>query len=65
MRHPSNDSNPPVSPEFDLRGGVVNLGLERFADTLRAMGVPVVHAQWEPPAGGDERVARILDELVE
>lgn len=49
---------------FGVRAGVVVLGLEVFAEAPRAAGVPVVVVAWEPPAGGDERLTRILDELL-
>jgi hypothetical protein len=49
---------------FGARAGVVVLGLDHFAEGPRAEGVPVVVVAWEPPAGGDERVARILAELL-
>lgn len=39
---------------------VVNLGLESFAETLETLGVPVLHVQWTPPAGGDPERARLL-----
>jgi FdrA protein len=39
---------------------VVNLGLESFAETLETLGVPVLHIQWTPPAGGDPERARLL-----
>ncbi len=42
---------------------VVNLGLESFAETLDALGVPVLHVQWTPPAGGDPERARLLSLL--
>ncbi len=42
---------------------VINLGLELFAAQLRACGVPVVHADWRPPAGGDTRLASLLERL--
>jgi hypothetical protein len=42
---------------------VVNIGLSSFADDLRAEGVPVVHLDWRPPAGGDGRLAALLAEL--
>lgn len=49
---------------FGVRAGVVVLGMEAFAEGPRAEGVPAVVVAWEPPAGGDERMARILDELL-
>ncbi len=42
---------------------VVNVGLDMFAATLTAHGTPVVHVQWSPPAGGDPRLAGLLDKL--
>jgi FdrA protein len=42
---------------------VINLGLERFATQLTACGVPVVHVDWRPPAGGNARLASILERL--
>jgi hypothetical protein len=42
---------------------VLNLGLELFAETLQADGVEVVHVDWRPPAGGDERLAALLAAL--
>ena len=42
---------------------VINVGLEGFADELRAVGVPVVHVQWQPPAGGDAKLAALLGKL--
>lgn len=42
---------------------VVNVGLEVFYQSLRGQGVNVVHVEWQPPAGGDPRLAGILDRL--
>jgi FdrA protein len=42
---------------------VVNLGLELFATQLAAHGVPVVHVDWRPPAGGDARLVSLLERL--
>ena len=50
----------------DLLGGevkVINVGLEGFAETLEGLGVPVVHVDWRPPAGGDARLAGLLAKL--
>ncbi|HSU81656.1 MAG TPA: acyl-CoA synthetase FdrA, partial [Thermoanaerobaculia bacterium] len=41
-------------------GGVVNVGLESFYDSLTAQGVPAVQVDWKPPAGGNEKLAAIL-----
>ena len=42
---------------------VINVGLEGFAKELAGQGVPVVHVQWTPPAGGDPRLADLLAKL--
>ena len=42
---------------------VVNVGLEMFASNLAAHGARVVHVQWSPPAGGDSRLAGLLEKL--
>jgi len=42
---------------------VINLGLEQFADQLKTCNVPVVHVDWRPPAGGDVRLASLLERL--
>lgn len=42
---------------------VVNVGLESFHDSLAAQGVPAVHVDWRPPAGGHEKLASILARL--
>jgi FdrA protein len=42
---------------------VVNMGLGLFAEALEKLGVPVVHLDWRPPAGGDMRLAGLLERL--
>jgi len=42
----------------------VNLGLKSFAESLEEQGVEVVHVQWTPPAGGEQEMIDILDELL-
>ena len=44
---------------------VVNLGLEIFADELKAQNVPVTHVRWRPPAGGKPHLLEILEKLEE
>ncbi len=43
----------PLERLFASELRVVNLGLESFADDLRACGVEVQQVRWRPPAGGD------------
>jgi len=42
---------------------VVNIGLERFAESMKLQHVPCVHVEWKPPAGGDTRLIEILEKL--
>jgi FdrA protein len=42
---------------------VINIGLESFADDLRAQGVEVIQLDWRPPAGGNPRLAALLASL--
>ena len=42
---------------------VVNVGLKLFATDLKAVGAQVVHVQWSPPAGGNARLAGLLEKL--
>jgi len=44
---------------------VINIGLEIFAEDLDRAGVPVVHMDWRPPAGGDSRLLSLLDSLAD
>ncbi len=58
---------PPARPvELDSLAGplaAINVGLESFHDTLAEGGSEVLHVEWRPPAGGDERLRAILDKL--
>jgi FdrA protein len=41
----------------------INVGLESFAESLRAQGAPVIHVDWRPPAGGNEKLMAILERM--
>lgn len=41
----------------------INVGLESFAENLAAQGAPVIHVDWRPPAGGNERLMAILERM--
>ncbi len=59
------DATSHTGPLFGGHVRVVNVGLERFAADLDALGVPVVHVNWSPPAGGDPRRAALVAELAD
>ncbi|MEW6670330.1 MAG: hypothetical protein AB1427_01425 [Thermodesulfobacteriota bacterium] len=42
---------------------VVNIGLEEFAQNLRAEGIDVVQLDWRPPVGGNDRLSALLASL--
>ncbi len=42
---------------------VVNMGLPTFAEDLKRQKVPVLHADWRPPAGGNEKVLGLLERI--
>jgi uncharacterized protein DUF1116 len=42
---------------------VISLGLDLFAHELERLGIPVVQVAWSPPAGGDPRLAGLLERL--
>lgn len=41
----------------------VNVGLELFYRALKDQGVVAAQVEWKPPAGGDEKLAGLLDRL--
>jgi hypothetical protein len=42
---------------------VVNIGLEVFYEATKDQGIPSVHVDWRPPAGGNEKLLAILARL--
>ena len=43
---------------------VINLGLKKFAENLEEQDVDIVQVDWNPPAGGDQEMIELLDELL-
>jgi hypothetical protein len=43
---------------------VVNLGLKKFAESLDEQQVEVQQVDWVPPAGGDQEMMDLLDQLL-
>jgi FdrA protein len=41
----------------------INVGLESFYDSLTSQGAQAVHVDWRPPAGGNERLAALLQKM--
>jgi len=43
---------------------VINLGLKKFAENLETQDIEVVQVDWTPPAGGDQELIDLLDQLL-
>ncbi len=41
----------------------INVGLESFAENLKDQSAPYVQVDWKPPAGGNEKLAGILERM--
>ena len=41
----------------------INVGLESFTTNLKDQNAPVIHVDWKPPAGGNERLMNILSKM--
>ncbi len=48
---------------FNKELKVINIGIEMFADDLERQDVDVIHVDWQPPAGGDLDVLKLLEKL--
>ncbi len=51
----------------DLLAGpvvVINVGVQDFGTALEDQGVTVVYVKWSPPAGGDQEMLDLLDQLL-
>ncbi|ENM2990797.1 acyl-CoA synthetase FdrA [Salmonella enterica] len=60
---PTLSSTHPSAPRLLEAVAVINAGLRSFALDLQAAGMPVVHYQWAPVAGGNKKLARLLEHL--
>jgi FdrA protein len=41
----------------------INVGLESFTESLVAQDAPVIQVDWQPPAGGNEKLMAILERM--
>jgi len=42
---------------------IINMGLVTFADNLKGQDMEVVQMEWQPQAGGNERLIALLEKL--
>jgi hypothetical protein len=49
---------------FDQPLVVISIGVLKFTESLLEQDVEVVQIDWSPPAGGDQEIIDLLDELL-
>jgi FdrA protein len=42
----------------------INVGIQDFGSALEEQGIQVVYVEWSPPAGGDQEMINLLDQLL-
>jgi hypothetical protein len=42
----------------------INVGVQDFGETLEEQGIRVIYVDWTPPAGGDQEMIDLLDQLL-
>ncbi len=52
-----------INEIFNKKLKVVNIGLESFYRDLKEQDISVIHVDWRPVAGGDKKMASILQKL--
>lgn len=51
-------------PSVELQPlAAINVGVESFTESLTAQNAPVLHVNWRPPAGGNEKLMGILERM--
>jgi FdrA protein len=50
-------------PNLKKPMAAINVGLESFAANLKDQDAPNIHVDWKPPAGGNEKLAGILERM--
>lgn len=52
-----------VNELFKKELKVINVGLESFYDDLKSQEVPAIQVDWKPVAGGNKKMASLLNRL--
>ncbi len=52
-----------VNELFDKKMSIVNFGIENFYNDLKSQKKEVIHVDWKPVAGGNKKLAAMLDLL--
>ena len=43
---------------------VINIGLRGFGESIEGQEIEIVHIDWTPPAGGDQEMIDLLENLL-
>ncbi len=62
-RHTPNKHTPVNLEQLTQPLAAINVGLESFYESLTSQGAQAVHVDWRPPAGGNERLASLLEKM--
>jgi FdrA protein len=64
LRSSKNERFTPVSLEqLKQPLAAINVGLESFYESLTSQGAQAIHVDWRPPAGGNEKLAALLQKM--
>ena len=64
MRRPTSDHFVPISLDSLKQPlAAINVGLEAFYESLVTQGAQAVQVEWRPPAGGNEKMAALLQKM--
>jgi len=64
MRRPPMQETVPLSLDSLTQPlAAINVGLESFYDSLISQGAQAVQVEWHPPAGGNEKLAALLQKM--
>jgi len=58
-----NENTPVNLKQLKSPLAAINVGLESFYDSLISQGAQAVHVEWRPPAGGNEKLAALLQKM--
>ena len=59
-----NNPYPPINIEhLSQPFAAINIGLESFYESLSSQGAQAIHVDWRPPAGGNEKLAALLQKM--
>ncbi len=56
-----------MDEDMDLFQGniiAINVGIQDFGIALEGQGIQVIYVEWTPPAGGDQEMIDLLDQLL-